>query len=132
MVANGLLAHRTTTEPAANIGIVAVCENSRMGKCGRNQVAGPIDAVCLFWFWGVFGIMFIQSRGPLWMWREDSRDFGGRGLDVARARYRALPQRKASFGRMIERPSSFGMTGEAVDKDDTAAATISDASSLCS
>lgn len=59
MVANGLLAHRTATEPAADIGIVAVCEDSRMGKCGRNQVAGPIDAMRLFWFWGVFGAMFV-------------------------------------------------------------------------
>jgi hypothetical protein len=47
MVANGLLAHRATTEPAADIGIVAVRENSRMGECGRKQVAGPIDAVYL-------------------------------------------------------------------------------------
>jgi hypothetical protein len=128
VVAHRLLAHRTATEPAADIRIIAVCENSRTGKCSRNQVTGPKDAVC---WGGRYGVVFIQPCGLLWMCREDARDFGRRMLDVAGVRLEALPQWKVSFRGAIKCPSSFGMTGEAVDKEDTAAtATISEAQSM--
>lgn len=97
MVAHGLLTHRSTTEPAADIRIVAVRENPRIGNGIRNQVVRPIDAV---WFWGGLGLCV---SSPVGRWgcegkmRESLEGGGWTSLELGAGRF--LNGRLCSGGR---------------------------------